>query len=60
MTWDTCLSNEWVKARWPDRPIKYISFGRAFAPIAEIPIAQIPYLIVAAKYFDDETIKSAL
>jgi hypothetical protein len=60
MTWDTCISNEWVKARWPERTIKYISFGRAFAPIDEIPIAQIPYLIVAAKYFDAETIENAL
>lgn len=60
MTWDTCLSPEWIRARWPEKQVKYIQIGRAFAPVHEIPIAQIPYLLVAAKYFDDDTIAFAL
>jgi hypothetical protein len=60
MTWDTCLSPEWIKARWPDKHVAFIHIGRAFAPVHEIPIAQIPYLLVAAKYFNDETISYGL
>jgi hypothetical protein len=54
------MSPDFVRARWPDRNIRFIQVGRAFAPIHEIPIAQIPYLIVAAKYFDQDKIEHAL
>lgn len=60
MTWDSSLSPEFVEARWPGKKIKFIRAGRAFAPITEIPIAQIPYLIVAAKYFTGHVITHAL
>ena len=60
MTWDSAISPAFVKATWPSRNIKYVRSGRAFAPITEIPIAQIPYLTVVAKYFDHGTIVHAL
>ena len=60
MTWDSSLSPQFVKDRWPEKNVRFIQVGRAFAPIHEMPIAQIPYLIVAAKYFDQETITYAL
>lgn len=39
MTWDSSMSLEFVRARWPTRNIRYIQVGRAFAPIQEMPIA---------------------
>ncbi len=39
MTWDSSLSPAFVAAAWPERNVKYVRCGRAFAPITEIPIA---------------------
>lgn len=60
MTWESTLSLAWVKARWPGQDVRFIRIGRVVAPIDEIPIAQIPYLIVAAKYFGRDMIEYAL
>jgi hypothetical protein len=60
MTWDSSLSPAFVAAAWPGRNIKYVRCGRAFAPITEIPIAQIPYLVVVAKYFNHDVIVHGL
>jgi hypothetical protein len=60
MTWDSAISPSFVRAMWPHRNIKFVRAGRAFAPITEIPIAQIPYLTIVAKYFDQHTIQHSL
>jgi hypothetical protein len=60
MTWDSALSPHFVAHAWPGRNVQFVRCGRAFAPITEIPIAQIPYLVIVAKYFTQSTITNGL
>lgn len=59
-TWDSPFSPAWLAARWPGRNLRFVRVGRALAPLAEVPIAQVPYMFLIAKYFDQDKIDHAL